>query len=120
MYPYDDPAVTIRKTSDPARTQVGQWMWRCNNSNCGWVGLDLGSQQAALREACRHLVDTFDLHHGMVEVRPSWSEEAQRGRASCHCGYEAEEKTENGAEVAIEVHEEILREQLPIPAGGRH
>jgi phage terminase large subunit GpA-like protein len=117
MYPYDEPAVTIRKTY--TRNRSGQWMWRCNNSNCGWVGLDLGSQQAALREACRHLIDAFERHHGMVESSPVWNEDAQRGRATCHCGYEAEEKTETGAEYSIEVHAEILREQLPAGAGVR-
>ncbi|MGW2721392.1 hypothetical protein [Streptomyces sp. NPDC001492] len=102
----DFPAITIRKS-------MGQWVWRCNNDNCGWVGIGLFSQRAALREACRHLVDVFDQHHGMVELRPSWNEDEQRGRATCHCGYEAEEKTETGAETAIEMHAQWLRETLP-------
>jgi hypothetical protein len=100
-----EPMILIRKTG---RT----WTWRCVNDNCGWVSIGLGSQQAALREACRHLVDAFDEHHGMVEVRASWNEEEQRGRATCHCGYEAEEKTETGAELSIEMHAHWLREQL--------
>jgi hypothetical protein len=108
-----DPAVTIRKTYTSHR--AGQWIWRCNNINCGWVGLDLGSQQAALREACRHLVDDFDRHHGLADG-PIWNEEQQRGRATCHCGYEAEEKTEAGAELTVEMHAEWLREELPVRA----
>ena len=102
----DEPAVTIRKTG---RT----WTWRCNNDNCGWVGVGLFSQQAALNEACRHLVDDFDQHHSMVEVRPAYSETADRYTATCHCGYEAEEKTETGAKYAIEMHAHWLREDLP-------
>ncbi|MFF0777061.1 hypothetical protein [Streptomyces sp. NPDC003720] len=101
-----EPAITIRK-------RLGQWIWRCNNDNCGWVGIGLFSQQAALREACRHLVDDFDQHHGMVEVRPVYSETADRYTATCHCGYEAEEKTESGAETSIEMHAHWLREELP-------
>lgn len=107
---YQDPAVTIRKTY--VHTRTGQWMWRCNNPNCGWVGLDLGSQQAALREACRHLTDAFDQHHGMAELRPTYSEDRDRYTATCHCGYEAEEKSENGAETSIEWHAQYLRETL--------
>lgn len=105
----DQPAVFIRKEG---RT----WNWWCDNDNCGWRGLDLGSQQAALREACRHLMEDFDRHHGMAEARPSWDEDEQRARASCHCGYEAEEKTENGAEYAIEMHTHRLRQELPAHA----
>jgi len=107
----NDPAVTIRKS--PHYDPRGQWGWCCNNDNCGWVGIHLVSQQAALREASRHLVDAFDQHHGMVEVRPAWNEEQQRARATCHCGYEAEEKTEAGAEMTIEMHAHWLREELP-------
>ena len=101
----NEPAVVIRK-------RQGAWHWSCSNYNCGWVGLDLGSQQSALREACRHLVDAFDQHHG-IEYGPTWSEEEQRATATCHCGYEAEEKTENGAEQAIEMHAHWLRKSLP-------
>jgi hypothetical protein len=100
-----EPFVTIRK-------RLGQWIWRCTNDNCGWLGVGLFSQQAALREACRHLVDDFDRHHGMAEVRPTYSETEDRYTATCHCGYEAEEKSENGAEYAIEMHVHWLREQL--------
>lgn len=106
-----EPAVTIRKALH--HTRIGAWIWRCNNTNCGWVGLALGSQQAALREACRHLIDDFEHHHGMVEPGPVWNEEAGRATATCHCGYETEEKTENGAETSIEMHTHWLREQLP-------
>jgi hypothetical protein len=98
--------ILIRKTGHT-------WTWRCVNDNCGWVGLDLGSQPAALSEACRHLVDAFERHHGMVELRPSWDEEEQRARATCHCGYEVEERTEYGAENSIEMHAHWLREDLP-------
>jgi hypothetical protein len=101
-----EATITIRKTG---RT----WIWRCTNDNCGWIGIVLSSQQAALREACRHLVDTFDRHHGMVETSPHWNETEQRARATCHCGYEVEEKSENGAEYAIEMHAQWLRETLP-------
>ncbi|MFE7954407.1 hypothetical protein [Streptomyces sp. NPDC057413] len=102
----DRTAITIRKSGR-------SWAWHCNNDNCGWMGLDLGSQPAALREAIRHLVDAFDQHHGMVEVRPVWNETEQRATATCHCGYEAEEKTENGAEHSIEMHAHWLRKELP-------
>jgi hypothetical protein len=100
------PFISVRKTG---RT----WTWRCNNDHCGWVGTGLTSQQAALREACRHLVDDFEQHHGMTEVRPSYSEIDDRYTATCHCGYGAEEKSENGAEHAIEMHAEWLRIELP-------
>ena len=99
-------AVTIRKS-------LGQWIWRCNNDNCGWVGIGLFSQPAALNEACRHLIDDFDQHHGMVEIRPAWNDSEGRYTATCHCGYQAEEKTESGAEYAIEMHAHWLREELP-------
>jgi hypothetical protein len=101
----DWPAVTVRKTG---RT----WSWTCNNDNCGWVGVDLGSQQAALREACRHLAGAFDQHHGL-DRGPTWNETEQRATATCHCGYEAEEKTEAGAESSIELHAHWLRQELP-------
>ena len=107
----NEPAVTIRKT--PAHSKNGPWMWRCNNDNCGWVGLALRSQQAALREACRHLVDDFDRHHGMVELRPVWNEDRQRATATCNCGHEAEEPTEQGAEDSLDLHAQWLREELP-------
>lgn len=113
VWPLTDPAVTIRKRNDPAR--YGSWAWRCNNINCGWVGVGLGSQQAALREACRHLIDAFHDHHDMVESSAYWSEERQRGTATCQCGYAAEEKSENGAEERIEDHIDNLRQQLPPP-----
>jgi hypothetical protein len=104
----NEPVITIRKRGR-------QWTWRCDNDNCGWVGLDLGSQLAALQEACRHLVDAFDQHHDMVESSPSWNEDEQRARATCYCGYEVEERTEAGAEYSIEMHAEWLRETLPVP-----
>ena len=100
-----EPMILIRKTG-------ATWTWTCVNTNCGWIGLDLGSQPAALREACRHLVEALDQHHGMVEVRPSWNEDEQRARATCHCGYEVEEKSENGAEQSIEMHAHWLRAEL--------
>jgi len=108
---YEEPAVTIRKARNH---KTNAWCWRCNNDNCGWVGLGLSSQQAALQEACRHLIDDFETHHGMVEVRPAWNETEQRATATCHCGYQAEEKTENGAEYSIEMHTHWLRETLPV------
>ncbi|MFF3891359.1 hypothetical protein [Streptomyces sp. NPDC001914] len=107
----NEPAIIIRKIKDP--TAPEKWTWRCVNSNCGWAGHGLGSQQAALRAACHHLAASFDRHHGMVESSPSWNEDAGRARATCYCGFEAEEKTEAGAEYTIEAHAEWLRETLP-------
>ena len=105
---YDQPVITIRKSGH-------SWTWRCDNDNCGWVGIDLGSQQAALQEACRHLVDAFDQHHDMVELSPTYSESRDRYTATCHCGYEVEEKSEYGAEYSIEAHADWLRQELLAP-----
>ncbi|MFJ3812249.1 hypothetical protein ACIPWE_38540 [Streptomyces sp. NPDC090073] len=107
------PAITIRKTRANWAEADGAWSWTCNNDNCQWADYGLPSLQAALDDACRHLVDDFDQHHGMVELRPAYSETEDRYTATCHCGYEAEEKTEAGAETSIEMHAHWLREELP-------
>jgi hypothetical protein len=49
----------------------------------------------------------------MVELRPVWNEDRQRATATCHCGHEAEEPTEQGAEDSLDLHAQWLREELP-------
>lgn len=112
---HDDSPITIRKL--PGVEAWGAWGWRCSNGYClQRRRIGFGSQQAALRAACRHLAATFDTHHGMVEVSPHWSEEAQRATATCRCGHEVEEKTEQGAEDSLYSHIDWLRRDLPSAA----
>lgn len=46
--------VIVRRNRTDAIT--GRWSWTCQK--CGWLGIGLFSQPAALREACRHIADT--------------------------------------------------------------
>jgi len=108
------PLISIRKI--PAGTFIadlhvnrwGRWSWTCRGAD-GFVGLGLGSQQGALREACRHLIAAFDQHHGESVSFP----DGNRHYIACLCGWVCNnERTEHAAEYALGAHIEYAHKAL--------
>jgi hypothetical protein len=100
--------IRVRRSRDRPRT----WNWCCLNDHCGWVGIDLGSQQAALREACWHLRDELDRHHGTDDIYP-YGGDYDEGRdytITCWCGYEMTGETDGAVETSLDVHIEYMEE----------
>lgn len=104
-----EPLIVIRRTpNNPYR--YGQWYWTCLVTACRISGEGLASQQAAVREGCRHLVSAFDRHHEPEASFPS----GNRHYIACRCGWTCDnERTEAAAEYSLELHIEDARKALP-------
>lgn len=59
-------ATVMQYGSVPITTYVPGWAWRC--LECGWLGVDLTTEEGARHEADRHLVET---HSGTATPAPS-------------------------------------------------
>jgi hypothetical protein len=104
-----EPFISIKRSHDPS---AGPWLWRCSNTNCGHVGLQLTSHASAVAEVDRHLREKVLDHHGTDDIYP-YGGDCDEGRdysITCWCGYEMTGETDGAVEASLDWHIELVQE----------